>query len=211
MLRQRDTPFGQEGGLGFPCHAVPKHGRPQFRIQRVADVANHRVVRPNAERLFGVLFQLFHIFGGLHRGNYGLPFPLFDVLIADERKGRGRLSLLIHPPAGRKNLVRQVGIERAGDVGDAFSMVVNKLNRSLNIPDCPGHKKGAVGMAKIYLHINDDQMHIVLVFGRWFQVGLCRVAGDGGYVGVEEGTDALRVVKAGEVAHGFGSPCGFRM
>jgi hypothetical protein len=59
------------------------------------------------------------------------------------------IAVGVGPPGGMENLVRQVRIQRAGDVGDALRVGVDELDEPLDVADGAGHVQAAAGVAKI--------------------------------------------------------------
>ena len=73
------------------------------------------------------------------------------------------LTVGVGPPLGRKNLVRQMGVERTGDVRDTLRVAVDKFDGALNVTDGAGNAQVAPCVAEINLHVNDDEMNVGLV------------------------------------------------
>ncbi|MBK8988545.1 MAG: hypothetical protein IPM39_21155 [Chloroflexi bacterium] len=142
------------------------------------------MIGPDGEGLFGLLFQLLDIIGGLHGGDQRPPFAVFDVLVGNHGKGRRVMALVVGPPGRMENLVRQVRIQRTGDVGDTVGVSVDELDQPLNVAGSAGNVQAALGMAKIDLHVDDDQVDFLFVLCSWGQTALLGGRSDGGYVGV---------------------------
>ena len=75
-----------------------------------------------------------------------------------------------------------------------------------NVAAGAGHVQAPLGVAKIDLHVDDNEMNLLLVGGGGGQAGVLGIGGDSGYIGVKQAADTVGIVDIGKFAHGFLSP-----
>ncbi len=107
------------------------------------------------------------------------------------------LSILIRPPARVKDLMRKVRIERAGDTCDMSRLTINKLHQTSDIFHCSRNEQGSPLVAKICLHVDDQQVIPLLVFQGRRQVSLGRISRYGGHIRIEESPHSIGIVETG--------------
>ena len=94
-----------------------------------------------------------------------------------------------------------MGIQRAGDVGNAGGIAVDELDQPLNIAQRAGDVQVALVVAEIDLHVDDDQVDVAGILPGRGQICLGRSGGNRCHVGVEQAAYPLRVIEAGKVGH----------
>jgi len=91
------------------------------------------VVRPDRELFLGTFLELPDISCRPPRLKQGTPLPLLDILLGDEGKRSGVMTLWIGPPGWMKNLVGQVRVQRTGNAADAPGISIDELDQAPDI------------------------------------------------------------------------------
>ena len=196
MLALRDTPLHQPRRLRLPRQRVPLDDLEKGRVEAVARAADEHVVGPDGQHLFRLAFQRLHVLARPVGHDQRAPAARRHVLGGDEGQRRGMVARLVGPPGGVKYLERQVAIQRADDVGEGRRVVEDELAEPADVVLRAGHVKRAAVVAKIDLHIDDEQHDAAVRAGSRGQVGLRRRLRHRRHIRVIEGSDAVRVVEA---------------
>jgi hypothetical protein len=124
--------------------AVPGDGVEEDRLldgrrERVADPAEHGVVRPHGEGVLPAFREPARVVGEMALGVVGVdperrggrrvhpPAAAVDVLGGDERVGRGVVAVLVDQPDRVEHLHRVVGVEARDDLRDRPEVAVDEL------------------------------------------------------------------------------------
>ena len=138
-------------------------------------------------------------------GPFGLekrfPAALGDILLGDDSERSWVIALHIDPPTWVENLIGQVGIQGTSNTGDPLTVAVDELNKVTDVFGGTGDMKCPLLVAKVHLHIDDEEMSSGLILGGRREVGLDGLLGKVGNIRVEKGANATGVVEGREAGH----------
>jgi hypothetical protein len=170
--------------------------------QGVAVGAEQAVRRPQVELVLAGALELAAVVGDL--GNQprvvavaqpardrrvGPQLAGGDLVGADDLVGRRRPVGAIEPERRKEDLVREVGVERGGDVGEDAQVAVDQLGDAPRVVDraaaaAAGDVQRAVREAEVLLDVDEQEVDAALVGGRRPDgVGRPPVVGGGGEPG----------------------------
>jgi hypothetical protein len=153
-------------------------------IQSVALAAQDAVERPEVEAVLPRLLQLraveLHLLlqpgvvavaqpPGHRRVRLHLASP--DLVGRDLAVRAQRAVVAVQPEGGKEDLVGEMGVESAGDVGEPAEVGVDEARDAVVVleraaPRAPAHVEGALREAEVLLHVDEEQVDLRLVRAR---------------------------------------------
>jgi hypothetical protein len=158
-LRPRIVPLDLKGRRYLARDRVEEHRVLDRRHERMADAAQHRVVRPDLEpvapsRLEGadVLDEVFLL---CRVG--GTQDPVLDVLHRHGRVRRWMPPVRVDQPRGVEHLQRVVRVERGHDLRYHAEISVDELAQAPVVVGCAGHEQLEPRCAERVLAVDEQQ------------------------------------------------------
>src|SRR6266508_2267874 len=159
VLGQWVVALDLEGGLALAGDLVEEDGLLDRRDERVADSAQHRVVRPYRQAVAAAGFQRPDVAEQvlLVRGVRRPPDASLDVVSRDDRVRRRVAAVPVDEPGRVEDLLGPVRVERRHDLRDPSEVPVDELAKAAVVVGRARHEQLEPRRAERVLDVHDEE------------------------------------------------------
>src|SRR5207253_10972149 len=102
-----------------------------------------------------------------------------DFVGGDEAEWIRMTSVFRHPERRRENLIREMRIERRGDLVDLVEIAIDESRQAVavldgSLPAPPAHIERSFGQTEVFLHVDQQEVQLRAIVGARLETVLLR-------------------------------------